>query len=293
MTESFRQQSVRCLSAAGFHRMSFVEWGDPANPRVVICVHDLTRCARDFDDLALALSADYRVVCPDVVGRGTSDWLSDKALYGVPQYCADMTCLLAQVEGRAAIETLHWVGTSMGGLIGMAMAAQRGTPIQRLVLNDVGPVVTAASIQRIGEYVGKAPSFESVAQAEAFVRAVSASFGPHSDEQWRHLTAHVVRTRDDGRVKFRYDPGIAQTFAQTAAAMAGKDIEMWPIFDAIACPTLVLRGADSDLLTRETVAAMTARGPRAEVAEIAGVGHAPTLMHAGQIGIVRDFLRRG
>jgi pimeloyl-ACP methyl ester carboxylesterase len=286
----FVEKKVRCLSNAGFHQLSYVEWGDARNPRVLLCVHGLTRCGRDFDDLARALAGNYRVICPDVVGRGRSDWLRDKNLYGIPQYCADMATLLAQVDGQRPIETLHWVGTSMGGLIGMALAAQAQTPISRLVLNDVGPVVTAVSIQRIGEYVGKAPQFDSLAQAEAFVRAVSASFGPHTDAQWRQLTEHVVRSRADGCVEFCYDPDISVTFRQIAEASGGKDMELWPVYDAIKCPTLLSRGADSDLLTRETAQAMTARGPAAKLIEFAGVGHAPSLMIKEQITSVCDFL---
>lgn len=287
----FVEKRVRCLSSAGFHQLNFVEWGDAQNPRVLICVHGLTRCGRDFDDLARTMASDYRVICPDVVGRGRSDWLRDKNLYGIPQYCADITTLLAQAHGRAPMQTLHWVGTSMGGLIGMALAAQPQTPIVRLVLNDVGPVVTAVSIKRLGEYVGKAPQFDSVAQAEAFVRAVSTSFGPHSDAQWRHLTEHVVRPSANGRVEFCYDPDISVTFRQIAEASGGKDMELWPVYDAIKCPTLLLRGAESDLLTRDTAQAMTARGPQAKLIEFAGVGHAPSLMIKEQIDSVCDFLR--
>ncbi len=201
-----RDGKVKCLSAAGFHHMAYVEWGDAANPKVLVCVHGLTRCSRDFDFLAQALAADYRVVCPDVVGRGRSDWLRNKSLYAIPQYCADMTTLLAKLNA----ETVDWVGTSMGGLIGMALACQPETPITRLVLNDVGPVITATSLARIGSYLGAAPRFDNIGQAEVFVRFVSATFGKFSDEEWRHLTRHVTRTAEDGKVEFAYDPGIAQ-----------------------------------------------------------------------------------
>ncbi|HUW38432.1 MAG TPA: alpha/beta hydrolase [Rhodocyclaceae bacterium] len=282
-----RSRTVQCVSPAGLHRMAYTEWGDAANPRVLVCVHGLTRCGRDFDFLAQTLSDEYRVVCPDVVGRGQSDWLRNKSLYGVPQYAADMVTLLARLD----VEQVHWLGTSMGGLIGMALAAQENTPITRLVLNDVGPSITAVSLRRIGEYLGQAPRFESIEQAEAFVRLVSAPFGKLSDAQWRHLTTHVVRTAADGRIEFRYDPGIAQPFVQDAGG--GKDIDLWPLYDAIRCPTLVLRGANSDLLLAETAAQMAGRGPRAQTAEIPGVGHAPMLLDAAQVAIVRDFLLAG
>jgi pimeloyl-ACP methyl ester carboxylesterase len=281
-----REGKVKCLSAAGFHHMAYVEWGDPANPKVLVCVHGLTRCSRDFDFLAEALADDYRVVCPDVVGRGRSDWLRNKSLYALPQYCADMTNLLARLN----VETVHWVGTSMGGLIGMALASQPETPITRLVLNDVGPVIAAVSLGRIGEYLGSAPRFDGIEQAEAFVRFVSATFGSFSDAQWRHLTVHVTRTAADGKVEFAYDPGIAQPFREMQAASEGKDIELWPLYDGIACPTLLLRGVASDLLTHDTALQMSERGPRAKLVEVPGVGHAPMLMDAAQVAPVREFL---
>jgi pimeloyl-ACP methyl ester carboxylesterase len=283
-----RQRSVRCLSPVGFHDMAYVEWGEPRNPRVLVCVHGLTRCGRDFDFLAQALARDYRVVCPDVVGRGRSDWLKDKSLYAMPQYAADMATLLARLD----VDSVDWLGTSLGGLIGMALAAQEKTPIKRLLLNDVGPVITALSIARIGEYVGKAPRFDGIAQAEAFVRFVAAPFGALSDAQWHHLTVHVVKTADDGKIEFCYDPGIAEPFRAQQAADAGKDIELWPLYDAIRCPTLAIRGAQSDLLTAATHAAMAQRGPRAELVEIPAVGHAPMFLDAAQIALVTEFLYR-
>jgi pimeloyl-ACP methyl ester carboxylesterase len=279
-----RQHTVQCLSPAGFHDMAYVEWGDPDNPRVLVCVHGLTRCGRDFDFLARAMADRYHVVCPDVVGRGRSDWLRDKCHYAIPQYCADMVTLLARLNAA----TVHWVGTSMGGLIGMALAAQPGSPLSRLVMNDVGPVLTAAAVARIGEYVGNAPRFASMEQAEAFVRFVSVPFGVLTDEQWRHLTVHTMRPVAGGGFEMAYDPGIAEPFR--LAMGQGGDVELWPIYDAVRCPTLLLRGAQSDLLSAATAGRMAERGPRARVVEIPGVGHAPVLMDAGQIGVVRDFL---
>lgn len=281
-----REGKVKCLSAAGFHHMAYVEWGDAANPKVLVCVHGLTRSGRDFDFLAQALADDYRVVCPDVVGRGRSDWLRNKSLYALPQYCADMTALLARLN----VETVHWVGTSMGGLIGMALASQPETPITRLVLNDVGPVITASSLERIGTYLGAAPRFDSIEQAEAFVRFVSATFGSFSNEQWRHLTVHVTKTASDGKIEFAYDPGIAESFREMLAASDGKDIELWPLYDGIACPTLLLRGETSDLLTHDAALQMAGRGPRASLVEVPGVGHAPMFMDAGQVAPVWKFL---
>jgi pimeloyl-ACP methyl ester carboxylesterase len=266
--------------------MAYVEWGDAANPKVLVCVHGLTRCSRDFDFFAQAMADEYRVICPDVVGRGRSDWLRNKSLYALPQYCADMTTLLAKLNAEA----VHWVGTSMGGLIGMALASQPETPIARLVLNDVGPVITAASLERIGTYLGQAPRFDSIEQAEAFVRFVSATFGSLSDEQWRHLTLHTTRTAADGKVEFAYDPGIAQAFRDAFATSGGKDLEIWPMYDAIACPILLLRGATSDLLPHDAALQMCQRGPRAKLIEVPGVGHAPMLMDTAQAAPVREFL---
>lgn len=281
---SMRERSVQCCGTSGLHRMAYTEWGDAANPRVLVCAHGLTRCSRDFDDLAMALEADYRIVCPDVAGRGRSDWLADKTQYGIQQYLADMVTLVARLD----VEEITWLGTSMGGLIGMYYAAQQRTPIRRLILNDVGPVLTAVSLQRIGEYVGSPPRFDSLEDAEQFVRLVSASFGPHTDDQWRHLTEHVVRTAADGKVAFRYDPGIAESYRSIAGS--GEDVELWPVYEQIDCPTVVLRGAESDLLLPDTLLQMTQRGPRARAIEVPGVGHAPTLMTAAQIDLVREAL---
>ncbi len=284
---AMRQSYVQCLSPAGFHRMAYAAWGDPANPRVLVCAHGLTRTGRDFDFLAQALAGDYRVVCPDVVGRGQSDWLRDPQYYAIPQYAQDMVALLARLD----VESVDWLGTSMGGMIGMALAAQPGSPIRRLILNDVGPVIAAGALQRIGEYLATPPDFASPAEAEAYIRVIAEPFGKLSDAQWRHLTTHVIKSAPEGRFQLRYDPGIAAPYATLVQAQPGKDIELWPFYDAICCPTLVIRGEHSDLLSRETVATMAARGPHAQSVEIPDVGHAPMFMEDGQIAVVRDFLR--
>lgn len=282
-----RRRSVQCASPKGLHRMAYVEWGDPRNRDVLICVHGLTRSGRDFDELARALCGQFRVVCPDLAGRGDSDRLADPLLYGVPQYLADMVTLIARLD----CEALSWVGTSLGGLVGMALAAQPGNPVKKLVLNDAGPVVSRVSLQRIAAYVGVAPGFASLEKAEEYVRTISAPFGPHSDAQWRFLTEAWVRQQPDGSWRPHYDPRMAAAFS--AGMPQEGDLELWPLYDAIRCPTLVLRGEQSDLLSRETTGAMARRGPRAQVIEIRGVGHAPTLMHAEQIAHVREFLLQG
>lgn len=280
-----RQHTVQCLSPGGLHRMAYVEWGDPANPRVLVCVHGLTRNARDFDVLARALAASghYRVVCPDIVGRGRSNWLRVKEHYQLQQYVADMVTLIARLN----VDEVHWVGTSMGGMIGMALAAQEDSPITRLVLNDVGPLISAVAIKRIGEYVGAMPRFASLQDAEYYVRQVSAPFGKLTDAQWKHLTEHVTRQKPDGSFEFLYDPGIAVPFRKD---IGDGDLSLWPLYDAIRCPTLVVRGAESDLLSHETCLEMGLRGPKALVAEIPGVGHAPMFLDEAQVAVVREFL---
>jgi pimeloyl-ACP methyl ester carboxylesterase len=279
----FKQHIVQCLGTSGLHRMAYTEWGARDNPRVLMCVHGLTRNGRDFDALAEAMSGHYRVICPDVVGRGQSSHLRDPAAYGIPQYVGDMVTLIARLN----VETVHWVGTSMGGLIGMGLAAQAGTPIRKLVLNDVGPVITAESLQRIGTYVGTDPDWATFEEALAFVKLVSEPFGPLTEAQWYHLTETSIKQRPDGRWCFRYDPRIAAPFR---AAFADKDVDLWPLYEQIQCPTLVIRGAQSDLLTSETWQKMATCGPKAKLAEIEGVGHAPMFQSAEQIAVVRDFL---
>lgn len=277
-----RRDSVQCLSSGQLHRMSYVEWGAADNPRVLVCVHGLTRNARDFDDLAQALAAHYRVVCPDVPGRGHSDWLSNKADYAIPVYVEHMVTLIA----RLGVDRVDWLGTSMGGLIGMALASLRDTPIRKLVLNDVGPVLTAQSLLRIGEYVGRAPIFADLDAATAYVKLMSEGFGELSAAQWRHLTEHVVVEGPDGW-RMRYDPAIGEVLR---AMPLGEDILLWPLYEAIQCPTLVMRGATSDLLSRQVAEEMTRRGPRARFVEVPGVGHSPMLMDPAQIEVVRAFL---
>jgi pimeloyl-ACP methyl ester carboxylesterase len=278
-----RRRSLQCVSPRGLHRVAYLEWGDPRNTDVLVCVHGLTRVARDFDRLAASLVERYRVVCPDVAGRGDSDWLPDAMLYQVPQYVSDMVALIARLD----VASVHWVGTSMGGLIGMALAAHKSTPIAKLVLNDVGPVVTKASLERIASYVGKAPAFASIEEADAYLRRVNAGFGAHSDAEWRFMAEVAVRRNPEGSFSLGYDPAIGEALRRT---LPSTDLELWPLYDAIRCPTLVVRGAQSDLLTHATAQAMTRRGPNAKLVEIADVGHAPSFLHDEVIAPVRDFL---
>ncbi len=277
---------VQCLDGRGLHRMAYWEWGDAANPRVLVCVHGLSRQGRDFDTLALGLADAYRVICPDVVGRGKSDWLVDPAGYAVPTYLADMVTLVA----RLGVEQVDWVGTSMGGLIGLALAAQPGSPVRRLVLNDVGPVIEPAALQRIAAYLGDPLHWSSEQAAADALWAVSQGFGPHTPEQWLALTRPQLRPDGSG-FKLHYDPAIAVPVrAMTPATAAAGEAMLWQMYDRITAPTLLLRGAESDLLAPGTAEAMTHRGPQARVHEFADVGHAPMLVQADQREVVRRFL---
>ena len=286
MTEP-RLNHVQCLDSRGLHRMAYWEWGDPACREVVVCVHGLSRQGRDFDTLARELSDRVRVVCPDVVGRGRSDWLADPMGYSVPAYVADMVTLLARLDA----ERVDWVGTSMGGLIGLGLASLAGSPIRRLVLNDVGPVIQAEALVRIGSYLGQTARFASLEQAADALWAISSSFGPHSREQWLALTRPQLK--DDGQGGFvpHYDPAIAVPFrAITPELAAAGEAVLWQSYDRITARTLLLRGAESDLLSAATARQMTQRGPKAHLHEFAGVGHAPTLVQPDQRAVVREFL---
>ncbi len=279
-------KSVQCLSPAGLHRMAYKEWGDASNSNVLVCVHGLTRVSDDFDALAATLANDYRVICPDVVGRGRSGHLHDPQFYQIPQYVSDMVTLIARLD----IESVNWFGTSMGGVIGMALASLPQNPVRKLLLNDIGPSIDAEALARIGEYVGQKVQFGTFDEAWQYVRAISLSFGTHSDAQWRKLASDVMHQDAEGQWTFVYDPGLALPFKTTTAQSAQLDEQrLWAAYDAIRCPTLVVRGADSDLLSRETAAAMSQRGPKAKVVEIAGVGHAPTFLSDAQIAIAKNF----
>lgn len=277
-----RRRSFRGLSPHGFHHVVYFEWGEAANPRVAVCVHGLGRNARDFDVIAEALAATHRVLAVDMPGRGESDWLADANDYTFPTYLTTLTALIA----RSGAETVDWIGTSLGGLLGIVVAAQPKQPIARLVVNDVGPVIEPAALERIRGYFGLDPLFGSYAEIGQYIRQVSATFGPLTDAQWDHVARSNVRQRPDGRWGLAYDPGIAVPF-RAAAAPA----DLWGVWDAIRCPTLVLRGAQSDLLSSSTATQMAARGPMPKVVEFPDVGHAPMLMSAGQIDPVVQFLR--
>ena len=282
--------------------MSFVRWGDPQAPRVVVCVHGLTRQGRDFDRLAQALVAQssqpLQVICPDVAGRGRSEWLDNPALYQIPQYAADMLAMLGQVQaqlGPAPLESLDWVGTSMGGLIGVVLAGQPGLPlpipIRRLVLNDVGPAIAWSSVERMKTYVGQYGQYRDLDEVAAALRALSLGFGPVSPEVWRDMSGHMTRPGADGGLTLHYDKAIGVPLrAMTPETAAVGEATLWALYDQIQAQTLLIRGQDSDLLTPETALEMTQRGPGARLETWPGFGHAPTLTSEEQIQVVASFL---
>lgn len=307
---------VACDDAQGGHRMAYWQWGDARSAHVVVCVHGLTRQGRDFDVLAQAIVAraggDVRVICPDVVGRGRSDWLREPAFYQVPVYAADMVALIAQLQREQAIDALDYFGTSMGGLIGFVLAGHRelplARPVRRFIANDVGPTIEPVALQRIAAYVGQGGRYASVQAAADAMWAISTGFGPHTQDQWLALSQHMVvpasQRTPDGAAKIEagndnvagpwllhYDPAIAVALrAITPEAAAQGGAIMWSLYDAITARTLVTRGAVSDLLARETAVAMTQRGPKAALVEFEGVGHAPTFIDPAQVAVVTSFL---
>ena len=279
-----RRDSFLGLSAGGFHRIAYTEWGSPREQRVAVCVHGLTRSGRDFDVLARALQRRYRVACPDIAGRGHSDWLTDKSQYTFITYCADMTALLARLRGKS----VDWIGTSMGGQIGMILAAQPNSPIRRLVLNDIGPLVPKEAPRRMLSYAAKQPEpFKSLAAAERYMREIYAPFGKLSKAEWAHITRHSLHAIKGGRYALAYDPSLVEPLKE----MQRADFHIWPLWDRIRCPVLVLRGAESDVLLRSTAEEMQTRGPPVELVEYEGIGHAPRLTSPEQVRLVCDWLR--
>jgi pimeloyl-ACP methyl ester carboxylesterase len=302
-----RQEFFQSLANGSFHRIAYTDWGNVANPHVVLCVHGLARNSRDFDFLAAALADQCRVVCMDVAGRGESEWLENRSAYTFSTYQNDAAAMLARATAPAepkwfgknsAKPKLDWVGTSMGGLIGMFLAAKRGSPIRRLVLNDVGALIPWSALFRMKGYITRGRRFASLAEVELYIRQVCAPFGPLTDAQWRHLAQHSARRGDDGDYVLRYDPGIGEglhghidpEFPIGPDLLRG--IDLWNVWSKLECPVLVLHGAKSEVLLDRTLQEMRERKPEVEVAEFPGVGHAPALMSADQIRVVKEFLLR-
>lgn len=304
--------SFLSLGPDGFHRLAYTEWGDVRNAHVVVCVHGLSRNSRDFDRMANALEANCRVVCMDVVGRGDSDWLTDKSGYSFSTYLSDAAALIARVttpiaaglledlrarlRGGRPTAKLDWIGTSMGGLIGMLLAAKPGSPIRRLVMNDVGPFVPWHALIRLKGHVGSETRMASFAEVETHVRRACRTFGQLDDEFWRHLAEHAAVREADGGYRLRYDPAISRGLPVHLDPELPigpeflRGIDLWTAWDAIRCPVLVLRGSESEVLPRDVVDEMRRRKPDLRVVEFAGVGHVPALASGHQIEVVREFL---
>ncbi|GGO86833.1 alpha/beta hydrolase [Marinobacterium nitratireducens] len=277
-----RSETLSALNSQGFHRLHYVEWGSADNDRVLVCVHGLARNSRDFDDLARALSRNYRVVCPDVVGRGDSDWLPDPGGYQITQYLNDMTVLLARLQ----VDKVDWIGTSMGGLIGICLAALPNTPIRSLVLNDIGPFVDRAALQRIQGYLGE-KRFTDLDLAEAWLRQTYPALRNLSDKQWRRLAQAGTREQPDGSLTQHYDPGIAEALRQSSDA----DVDLWSLWQRIRCPRMLIWGEASDVLQAETVERMRRETPDLELLSLPGIEHAPSLMESDQIDAIQNWLR--
>jgi len=277
-----RQRRLRLGASGEGVALAWTEWGEERASRTVLCVHGLTRNARDFDFLAARLAVGgTRVLCVDVVGRGRSDWLEDPRGYVLDTYVGHMRELLDRLE----LDAVDWIGTSMGGLIALGLAARQPERIARLVLNDIGPFVAAAALEPIRAYLGLDLSFADLAELEAHLRRIHAGFGPLTEAQWRHLAIHSAR-REGGRLRLHYDPAIRVPFLEETA----EDLDLWPAYERLSCPVLVLRGALSPVLDPATAMAMTMRGPRARLVTFAGIGHAPALMRAEQIETIAGWL---
>lgn len=295
---------VRCAGGSRqdpqSHQLAYWSWGDAANPRTVVCVHGLSRQGRDFDVLAQRLSAHYHVVCPDVAGRGHSDWLADPQQYQILTYAGDMVQLVQHLKASKGITqddwAIDWVGTSMGGLIGLALSTvppqATGARLRRMVLNDVGPRLRYEALVRIGDYLGVPRQFATEQEASDYLWSISTSFGPHTPEQWLALSRPMLRPGLGGQgFVLHYDPAIAIPFkAINEESAAAGQVAVWQMYDGLKAETLLLRGADSDLLDAESAQEMTQRGPKARLVEFAGVGHAPTLVAADQVAAVEGFL---
>jgi pimeloyl-ACP methyl ester carboxylesterase len=300
-----RQESFQALANGSFHRIAYTDWGNVSNPHVVVCAHGLARNSRDFDFLAASLSPRCRVVCMDVAGRGDSDWLENKSYYTFATYQSDAAAMLARASapaprwlGKPVPSRIDWVGTSMGGVIGMLLAARPGSPIRRLVLNDVGPLIPWSALLRMNGYITRGKTFGNLDEVEAYFRDVCGSFGPLTDAQWKHLARHGARLTKEGGYELCYDPKIGEGLhgRLDPELPLGPDllrgIDLWKVWSKLEIPTLVLRGVDSDVLRPTTVQEMRSRKPDVQVVEFHGVGHAPALMSDDQIGVVKEFLLR-
>lgn len=267
---------------AGQHRIVYQDWGDENNPNLLICVHGLTRNSRDFDYLASELSSKYRVIAPDIVGRGQSDWLPDPSLYTLEQYINDMGILLAHLKAKQ----VDWLGTSLGGIIGMAIASQPASPIKRLILNDIGPVIKKEAIAYLATSLAETPHFKSLDELKGFLQQAYSAMGQLDQAHWEHMVAHDHRITSEGKITRNFDPKITQS----VGTLINSDITLWDIWENIQCPVLILHGEESVILTPEICQDMLKRNPHASLKTFPGVGHTPSLIPEKQIDVVASWL---
>lgn len=273
--------TVFSLTPEGFHKMHYLEWGDSNQSETVFCVHGLSRNAHDFDFLASALSCDFRLLCPDIIGRGKSDWANNSAYYSYPQYLADMTALIA----RSNADKIHWIGTSMGGIMGLLLAIQPNSPIQSLIINDIGAFIPSDPLSKIIHYVKNPPHFPTKEKGGNYLRQILASFGSLSEDQWLHLAEHGLEPHHEGGYRLAYDPRIVDTASAEAA-------DLWYIWEQIQCPVLLIRGERSEVFPKDVLSRMKEIKPHIDVVEFSNTGHAPSLMDPQQIEVIHQWLKK-
>ena len=273
------------LGFHGFHRINYLEWGDKADfhkQETLFCVHGLTRNARDFDFFAQKLCTRYRIVCPDVVGRGDSDHIPPDG-YNYLQYNADMNALIA----RLAVTEVNWIGTSMGGIIGMVLAAVPQSPIKRLVVNDIGPEVSREALMSISQYIGRSDQFPSVDAVAAHLRNIYREFAPMTDEDWMHMAHYSSMRTPSGTFRLKVDNQVGEAFRDSISYF---NVDMWDTWEKITCPVLVLRGKNSSFLSEETAKRMLTCGPQTTLVEFENTGHTPTLRNDEQVNVITEWL---
>ena len=274
------------LGFHGFRRLNYLEWGDAdefKHQETLFCVHGLTRNARDFDYFAGKMCGNYRIVCPDVVGRGDSDHIVTAEGYNYLQYNSDMNALIA----RLGVTEINWIGTSMGGIIGMVLAAQPQSPIRRLVVNDIGPEVHRDALMSIADYIGRSEEFRSVDEVEQYLRKIYPEFAPMTDEDWSHMAKYSSRRTKSGSFRMKVDNRVGEAFRDSISYF---NVDMWETWEQITCPVLVLRGAESSFLSKEVAEKMLTCGPETTLVEFENTGHTPTLRNDEQVDVIKNWL---
>jgi pimeloyl-ACP methyl ester carboxylesterase len=274
------------LGFHGFHRIHYLEWGTPpkgTRKETLVCVHGITRNAHDFDYFAEHMCDKYRVICPDVVGRGESDHLPDHQGYDYLQYNADMNALLARLNETQ----VDWLGSSMGGIIGMVLASVAQSPIRRLIINDIGPEISREPLTRIGDYIGKSGEFDTPEDVEKYFREIYSEFGPMSDDDWKHMVHFSTRRTKTGKYRLKMDPSVGDAFRDSISLF---DVDLWETWEKITCPVLILRGKNSSFLSEEIAHKMLTCGPEATLVEFDDVGHTPTLRNEEQVAVIRNWM---